>query len=118
MGCWWPSTVCFAGDGHIDGLGGEAGVHGLGLQTGLGLGQALLDGGADGVGQLPHNGALLGGELAHLLEHGGQLALLAQKLNPQRFQLLRVCGGVQHGQRRLADMFQLVFHACTSLLQR
>ena len=38
----------------------------------------LFQGGADLVGQLAHDGALLGGEAAHLLEHGGQFALFAQ----------------------------------------
>ena len=35
----------------------------------------------DGVGQLAHDGPLLGGELAHLLQNGGQFSLFAQVLD-------------------------------------
>ncbi len=56
-----------AGDGHVDGLGSQLGFQGGGVDVGLPLFQLLLDACPDGVRQLTHDGALLGGEPAHLL---------------------------------------------------
>ena len=77
--------------------------------TGPGL-QSGFQVGPDGVGQLAHDGPLLGGELAHLLEQGRQLALLAQVLHPQGVQPGGVAGGGEVLQRLLANGFQLFFH--------
>ena len=99
-----------AGDGDVQGLALQLRGHGgLRQDGGLGL-DGLLQGGADIVGQLAHDGALLGGELAHLLEDGGELALFAQVLHPEGRQ---VFGGLGLGdgiQRRGADDFQLLLH--------
>ncbi len=57
----------FAGDGHVDGLGGQLGLQNGGVDIPLPLVQLLLDGGTDRVCQLAHDGPLLRGELAHLL---------------------------------------------------
>ena len=67
-------------------------------------------GGTDGVGHLAHDGPLLRGELAHLLQDGGELALLSQQLYPQLFQSRRSRGILQGRQGLLADAFQLFFH--------
>ena len=81
-----PDGHVLTGDGHIHRLGLQPGLQGGGLQLLAGGLDGALQGGADLVGQLAHGGALLGRQLAHLLEHGGQLALLAQILHPQGVQ--------------------------------
>ena len=86
--------LLLAGDRHIDGLGGQLQLKSLLAQTLFLLFQRLLHGGADLVGQLSHGGALLRAQLAHLLQHGGELALLSEILHPQGVQRL---GGVRSG---------------------
>ena len=49
-----------AGNGHIDGLGLELLLERLRLEGGFCLLKLFLDGGADVVGHLAHDGALLG----------------------------------------------------------
>ena len=56
-----------AGDGHVDGFGSQLGFQRGGVDVGLPLFQLLLDACPDGIRQLTHDGALLSGELAHLL---------------------------------------------------
>ena len=92
-----------AGDGHIQAFGGQLCLQGGGVDGRFPLLQPLLDGGADGVGGLAHGGALLGGELAHQLQDGGQLALFAQPFDPQFLQRGGGCGLIQRSQRPLAD---------------
>ena len=99
-----------AGDGDVDGLGLELLLERLCLEGGLCLIELLLDGGADVVCDLTHDGALLGGELAHRLEDGGQLALFAEKADAQGFQLAGIGDGVQRLERLLPDLFKLLFH--------
>ena len=63
----------------------------------------LIHGGADLVGHLAHDGALLGGEAAHLLEDGGQFTLFAQVLDPQGVQFCGRSGLRKRGQSLRAD---------------
>ena len=94
----------FAGDGHVHRLRLE-----LQLQRGflqlLGCG---LHGGlhrsADLVGQRAHSGALLGGELAHLLQNSGQFSLLAQVFHPQLVQRGGVLDALQSGEGLRTDL--------------
>ncbi len=60
--------------------------------------QLLLDACPDGIRQLTHDGALLSGQLAHLLQHRGQLALLAQQPDAKLFQSRRGGGSFQRCQ--------------------
>ena len=87
-----------AGDGHVDGFGSQLGFQRGGVDVGLPLFQLLLDACPDGIRQLTHDGALLSGELAHLLQHSGQLALLAQQLDAKLFQSRRGGGSFQRCQ--------------------
>ena len=85
-----PQLGLPAGQGHVDGLPLQ-----LLLQHGLGhdlppLLQQALDLAADLVGQLTHHRALLRGELAHLPQDRGHLALFAQVLDAQLLQLFHV----------------------------
>ena len=99
-----------AGDGHVHGLGLELELHGLVGE----LFRLFLDVrfqlGAHVVGELPDHGALLGAELAHLLQNGGQLPLFAKVADAQCFEVLRLAGVGDRFERRLADRFQLLFH--------
>ena len=99
-----------AGDGDIDGLGGQFCLQNGGIDGGLALLELVFDLGTDGVGQLAHDGALLGAELAHHLQDGGQLALLAKPLDALLIQSRRSLGGLQSLQRAELDCFQLLFH--------
>ena len=95
------------------GLAGDGDVHRLILQAllqGLGL-QALslrldgsFQGGADLVGQLAHGGPFLGGQLAHALQNGGELPLLAQVLHPPVRPAPRGLGALQGGEGLGADV--------------
>ena len=92
-----------AGNGDVQRLGLQPGLQRLGLQLpALGL-QLGLQSGAHLVGQLAHGGPLLGGELAHLLEYGSELALLAQILDPQGVQFCGRSGLRKRGQSLRAD---------------
>ena len=103
----------------LDALAGQGDVQRLGLE--LYLERSLGEGGlaafklgfelnAHTVGELADDGALLSGEFAHLLEYGGELALLAEVLHPQRLK--------RFGARRFGDggrgfgpeLFQHLFH--------
>ena len=93
-----------AGDGHIHSLVLQALLQGLGLQlTGGGL-NGRLQSGADLVGQLAHGGALLGRQLAHHFQNGGELTLLAQILDAQAVQLGGGLGLPKGGQRLRTDL--------------
>ena len=72
----------------------------------------------DGVCQLSHDRTLLRGELAHLLQHCGELALLAQEPNPQILQLGRGLGLLQGFHSLLLDLCQLFFHFLISFTLR
>ena len=76
-GMTMPQLGLDAGDGHVQGLGSQ-----LGLLVGDGLGQGL----PDFVGDLADHRTFLGRQLAHLLQHGGQFAFLAQVLDPDAVQ--------------------------------
>ena len=89
-----------SGDGHVHRLGLQPLLQGLGLQAPALLLQSGLQGGPDLVGQLAHGGALLRGELAHHLQNGGELPLLAQILHPQGVKLPGGLG-VLHGREGL-----------------
>ena len=99
-----------AGDGDVQRLGLQLGFQsGLFQNGGLGL-HGLFHGGADLVGHLAHDGALLSRETAHQLEDGGQFTLFAQVLHPQRVQFRRGLRAGDGFQSALADGFQLFFH--------
>ena len=68
----------------------------------------------DIVGHLADDGALLSGQLAHLLQDGSQLALLAQVLDSKAVQLCSVLGLSQGCQSFLFDFFQLFLHLAFS----
>ncbi len=98
---------------HLHGLAGNGHVHRLRLQPQLHSGRlhlfrgalkGALQGGAHLVGQLPHGGALLGGQAAHLLEQAGELPLLAQVLHPQLVQSGCVLDVLESGERLGADL--------------
>ena len=97
-----------SGDGHVDGLGLQSGLHGLFFQFGADGFDFFLNGGADVVRGLTHDGALLCGQLAHRLQNAGQLALLAEKAHAQRVQLPGVLDAFQRAERFLPDFFQLL----------
>ena len=103
-----------AGNGYIDGLGGQLGLQNRRVDVRLPAFQLFLDLGPDGVGQLSHDRPLLSGKLAHLLENGSQFSLLAQQLDPQFLQSGRGRRAVQCFQRTEADLFQLFFHNASS----
>ena len=70
-----------------------------------------LQRGADLVGHLAHDGTLLGRELAHLLQNGGRLTLLAQILHADGVQFAAcLCAG-NGFQRSSTNGFQLCFHS-------
>ena len=64
-----------------------------------------------------HDGPLLGGELAHLLQNGGQFSLFAQVLDPEGLQLSGVPGGADGCQRAGANGFQLFLHTSDSFFE-
>ena len=92
-----------AGDGDVDGLSGQLGLQDLGADGSLALLQLGLDLSTDGVCHLAHDGALLGAQLAHHLQHGGQFALLAQQLDTQLLQRSGGLRSVQSSQSVLLD---------------
>ena len=102
------------GNGHIQSLALQLRLQNGGVDGGLALLQLGLDGGADGVCQLTHDGPLLGTELAHLLQDGGKLTLLAQKPDPQLLQGGRGGGLLQSLEGTQPDFFQLLFHGILS----
>ena len=92
-----------AGNGHIDGLGGQLGLQHLGTNSCLGIFQLLFDLCANSIGQCAHDGTLFCGQFAHHLQHSGQLALLTQVLDPELFQSGRGVGRFQGCQSSLFD---------------
>ena len=102
-----------AGDGHVQSLIPQAALQSSGLQLfGAGL-QGVLQGGADIIGQLAHDGALLRGELAHHFQHAGKLALFAQVFDPQGVQPRGVRRALKGGEGLGTDLCQLFFHVKT-----
>ena len=105
-----------SGDGHVDGLGLQSGLHGLFFQLGADGFDFFLNGGADVVRVLTHDGALLCGQLAHRLQNAGQLALLAQKAHAQFVH----GGGVgrlgNQRVRALPDVLQCFLHTVLSFV--
>ena len=79
-----------AGDGDVDCFGFQLRFHRLCLEGGLRFFELFLNCRADIVCRLTHDGALFCRELAHRLENAGQLALLAQKADAQRVQLVGI----------------------------
>ena len=106
-----------AGDGHVHRLRFQPAVQGGGLKLPLAALQRPGQGLPDLVGQLPHDGPLLGGELAHLLEQSGEGPFFSKIFDPKGVQLLGVSGRLQRGQSFLADLFQCLLHLCSLLLQ-
>ena len=74
------------GNGHVQGFRGQLFLQGLFRQGGVlggdGLGQSF----PDLVGDLADHRAFLRGQFPHLLQNGGQLALLAQIFDPDAIQ--------------------------------
>ena len=86
-----PALKSFGGQGIL------AGLHGL------------LNVGADVVGNLADNGALLGSQLTHATQHSSQLTFLTQVLDAKSLQV-RTVGG-DGGQSLASDLFKIFFHA-------
>ena len=103
------------GHGNVQRLSLKLPVQCGGSQCCLLLFQRLLNGGTDLIGLLAHNGTLLRGERAHLLEQSGEFSLLAQKTHTQVFQLRGFFCIFQSGQRHFFNVFQLLFHVAYSL---
>ena len=80
----------FAGQAHVQRLVPQFFLQ----QRGGKLGFARLDGvfnvASQLVCQLAHGGALLGGELTHLAQNGGQFALFTQIFHAQRLQQIHI----------------------------
>ena len=104
----------FAGDGDVQSLRLQPGVEGGGLQHLLLPGQGLGEGLAHLVGQLTHDGALLGREPAHLLEQSGELTLFAQIPDSQGLQVGRRLGLTEGGEGLAPDLFQCFLHIRSS----
>ena len=100
-----------AGHGHVQRLGAELQVQGLGGQLLLLLLQILFNGGADLVGHLAHHRPLLRAQGTHHLQYGGEFALFAQEFHPQGLQLRGVRRGGEGFQRFFLNGFQLLLHS-------
>ena len=97
--------------GDIHGLALEPALKEAGLNVAAALVQPLLKLGADLVCKLAHDGALLRGELAHLLENGGQLALLAEIPDAQGLKLLRLLSLRDGAERFFTQCLQHFLHS-------
>ena len=110
-----PALYALAGEGDVQGLGLEPGFQsGLFQFHALGV-KSLFKLGAHCVGKLAHDGTLLCGELAHLLEDGGQLALFAQILHAQSVKRGNVAGRGDGLERLFGELFELFFHVTSSI---
>ena len=89
--------------------------------SGAALLQCLLQLGADGVCHLAHDGALLGRQLAHMIQNGSQLALFAKHAHAHGIQRGHICRRCEVSQCFRLDLFQLFFHVgspfCKEMLQ-
>ena len=101
------------GDGHVQRLLLQPALQGGGLQLFRAVLQGGLQGGADVVGQLAHDGALLRGEPAHHLQHAGELPLLAQVLYPELIEIRGRGRRLEGGHGLFLDLCQLFFHVKT-----
>ena len=104
--------------GHVHGLGLQAGLLLALLQLGAALLQRVLQGLAHVVHQLAHLRALLGGQLAHAAQQSGQLALLAEDVDANLLQAagrLRFAELVQHA---LTDLTKFVLHVLSLSFMR
>ena len=99
-----PQLHLTAGDGHIQSLILQALFQSLGFQLSRGGLDGRLQGGTDLIGQLAHGGPLLGGQLAHHFQNGGELALFAQILDAQTVQFSGGLGLLKGGQRLRTDL--------------
>ena len=97
-----------AGQGHVDGLGGHAGLELGGGEGGLAGLECGLKTVAHLVGELAHLGALLGAQFAHGLEDGRELALLAGDGNADLIEGLEVARSLDRGQGALGNALQIV----------
>ena len=84
---------------HVNRLGGHARLELGGGQDGLALLERRLEAGTHLVGELAHDGALLGRELAHAVEHGGELALLARHGNADLVEGAQAVGSLDGRER-------------------
>jgi len=102
--------LLFAGDGNVNGLICKTLFQHKSADCALALLKACFESVSYFVCKLSHNGALLGGEFAHLLQNCGQLTLFAQILDSQSFQFLAgLCLG-NGGKGAFAQKLQLFFH--------
>ena len=76
----------------VDGLVLECVLEGGGLHLGVALVEHALDQLAHLVGALAHDGAILGGELAHHAHQAGDAALAAEQRDARGLELLGVVG--------------------------
>ena len=107
-----------ARDRHVQRLGLELELLKPCGQGGLAPVQLRFELGAHGVGQLSHHGALLGAELSHLLEYGGQLALLAQIPHAERVQRVHVLGFLDGPPGHFPQGLQHFFHDFPPVCQK
>ena len=99
-----------SGDGHVDCLGLQSGFHGLFLEFGTDGLDFFLNGSADIVRSLSHNGTFLCRQLAHCLQNTGQFAFFAEKAHAQRVQFSGVLDALERAERFLPDLFELFLH--------
>ena len=110
IGCLCPPLTRLPGRVTSSASASSCASSAASARAALRLFQGLFQGGADLIGQLSHGGALLGGEFAHLLEYGGELALLAEVLYPQRLKRFGVRGAGDGGCGFGPELFQHLFH--------
>ena len=99
-----------SGDGHVDCLGLQSGFHGLFLEFGTDGLDFFLNGSADIVRSLSHNGTFLCRQLAHCLQNTGQFTFFAEKAHAQRVQFSGVLDALERAERFLPDLFELFLH--------
>ena len=100
---------------HVHGLALELELHELFREVCLALVNGALYIRAQLVGELPHGGALLGGELAHLAQYRCQLTLLAEIFNAQRFQNLNIVAVANGFDRGVSQPLHQFSHCFTLL---
>ena len=103
-------SLLYAGQSDVDSFVNQLLLHHLAAKLFLALFQCALNLGAQLVCQLTHDGALLSGELAHLLEDCGELTLLAQVFYSEGFQFFNALAGQNGLDGGLSESLHLFFH--------
>ena len=102
--------LLLAGHGHVHSLMFQFQIQHFCCNFLLFLVQLMLHLAAHVVGQLAHNGTLLGTELTHLFQNGGQLTLFAEIPDAQRFERVHVHGFFDRLAGRFPQAFQHFLH--------